>query len=69
MILPNPIIFDRPLNVWLGFLTLFLMILQILVGTRILKLPFWFHTRIIWILLLAVALIHGFIGFEIYFLS
>lgn len=69
MILPDPVVFGKPLNVWLGFLTLFLLILQILVGTRILKLPFWVHTRVIWILLLIVALIHGFVGFEIYFLK
>lgn len=69
MILPNPIIFTKPLNVWLGFLALLLLILQILIGAQILKLPFWLHQKVIWIILLVVVLIHGFYGFEIYFLK
>ncbi len=68
MILPDPIIFNKPLNIWLGFLALFLLLLQISIGTRILKLPFWVHTRVVWIALLIVVLIHGFYGFELYFL-
>lgn len=69
MILPDPLIFDKPLHVWLGFLTLFFLILQILVGSQILKLPFWTHKKLIWVILLILALVHGFYGFEIYFLS
>lgn len=69
MILPDPIIFTKPLNVWLGFLALLLLILQILVGAQILKLPFWLHRKVIWVVLLIVVLIHGFYGFEIYFLK
>lgn len=68
MILPDPIVFSKPLHVWLGFLTLFLLILQILIGRRILKLPFSFHTNVVWKILIIVALIHAFYGFEIYFL-
>ena len=66
--IPDPIIFARPLHAWLGLLTLSLLILQILVGTRILKLEFYWHKKIIWVALLTVALIHGYYGFEIYFL-
>ncbi len=69
MILPNPIIFSKPLNVWLGLVTLVLLILQILIGARIIKAPFTVHTAILWKILLVVALIHGFYGFEIYFLK
>jgi hypothetical protein len=68
MILPDPNIFDRPLHVWLGMVLFLLVSSQILIGTRILKLPFWLHTRVIWILILAIMLIHGFYGLEIYFL-
>ena len=69
MIIPDPIIFDKPLHLWLGMLTFLLLILQILVGARIIKLPFWTHRKVIWIILLVVATIHGFYGFEIYFLK
>ncbi len=69
MILPNPIIFTKPLNIWLGFIALFLLITQILVGKQIIKVPFFFHTRVIWKILIVVVLIHAFYGFEIYFLK
>lgn len=39
--IPDPLIFARPLHVWLGLLTFSLVILQILVGTRILKINFF----------------------------
>lgn len=68
MILPDPQLGRAPLHVWLGFVALFFLILQILVGKQILKLPFWLHRKIIWIILLTIVLIHGFYGFEIYFL-
>ncbi len=69
MILPDPLLFDKPLHLWLGLVTLLLLIFQILVGAQIIKLPFWTHKKLIWIILLTVALIHGFYGFEIYFLK
>lgn len=65
--LPNPIIFTKPLNIWLGILALLLILLQISIGTRILKLPFWVHTRIVWILILIVALLHAYYGIMITF--
>jgi len=37
MILPDPIIFSRPLRVWLGIITISLMLLQMSIGLRILK--------------------------------
>lgn len=69
MILADPIIYAKPLHVWLGFLALLLLLLQISIGLRILKLPFWVHRKIVWWVLLIVVLIHGFYGFEIYFLK
>ena len=69
MILPDPIIRNVPLHVWLGMVTFLVMLFQILVGTKIIKVPFWIHTKVVWKILLALALIHGFYGFEIYFLN
>lgn len=68
MSLPNPVIGNAPLHVWLGILALIFIIMQILVGKRILRLPFWVHTRVIWVVLLSLAVIHGLYGFSIYFL-
>lgn len=69
MILPDPLIFSKPLHIWLGMLTFLFVLLQIGIGTRIIKLPFWVHTKIIWKVILILAIIHGFYGFEIYFLQ
>jgi len=75
MILPDPVIYTRPLHVWLGFLTFLLLLTQITLGIIMVgwagmssKVHF-FHTRVIWIILLIIVLIHGFYGFEIYFLK
>lgn len=69
MILSDPLIFSKPLHVWLGMVVFLFVITQILIGTRILKVPFWIHTKIIWKIILILGLIHGFYGFEIYFLK
>lgn len=69
MILPDPLIFNKPVHIWLGMLTFLFVITQILIGTKILKVPFWIHTKVIWKIILVLALIHSFYGFEIYFLS
>jgi hypothetical protein len=69
MILTDPIIFTKPLHIWLGLLAFLLLLLQISVGLRIIKLPFWVHQKLIWWILLLVVLVHGFYGFEIYFLK
>ena len=65
----NYLIFGRPVFVWLGLITLILLILQILVGTIILKLPFFWHKKIIWVALLTFALLHAFYGIWIYFIK
>ncbi|OGD63277.1 hypothetical protein A2160_02115 [Candidatus Beckwithbacteria bacterium RBG_13_42_9] len=69
MLLSDPIILAKPLHIWLGFIALMLLIVQILIGTRIVKLPFWFHTQIVWKILLIVVLLHALYGFKLYFLS
>ncbi len=67
--IPDPLIFFRPLHVWLGLVLYALVLLQILIGTRILKIPFWWHKKVIWVVILLVATLHGIYGFQIYFLS
>lgn len=67
MFLPDPLIFSKPFHIWLGILTYLLIVLQIGIGTRFIKLPFWVHTRVVWIALLAIATIHMIYGISIYF--
>lgn len=68
MILPDPIIFTKPLHIWLGIITYSLVVFQILIGTRILKVPFWIHTKVNWKIIITIATIHAFYGIQIYFL-
>lgn len=67
--IPDPLIFGKPLFIWLGFLALLLLFLQILVGKQIIKLPFVLHRKVIWLILLIIVLIHAWYGFQIYFLK
>jgi hypothetical protein len=60
-----PYVFGKPVNVWLGLLLAALVILQVLVGTRALKLPFAVH-RANGFVILAVVAIHGFFGYMLY---
>ncbi len=48
MILPDPLIFARPLHVWLGMIIFLILIFQISVGLKYIKIPFWYHTKVIW---------------------
>lgn len=57
-----PILLGQPLHLWLGILLLLMIIFQIAVAKRILKVPFKWH-RIVGYLVLFVALLHGFIAF------
>lgn len=67
-LLPNPIIFSRPLNAWLGLVLLVLILLQMGIGIGWIQLPFktW-HKRILPIAILVIMLIHGYYGLQIYF--
>jgi hypothetical protein len=69
MIIPDPIIFTKPLHIWLGLVALILLITQILIGAKVIKVPFSVHTKTLWKILIIVALIHAFYGFERYFLK
>jgi len=68
--LPNPIIWKQPLNAWLGLVLLVLILLQMGIGIGWISLPFksW-HKRILPIAILVIMLIHGWYGFQIYFLK
>jgi hypothetical protein len=61
-----PFLFGKPVNVWLGLLLAALVIFQVLVGTRVLKLPFAVH-RVNGFVILAVVAIHGFFGYMLWF--
>jgi len=66
-----PIIFGAPLHLWLGIILFLLIVFQILVAKKILKVPFKAH-RIGGYIILLIALIHAVIaiglhmGFFIY---
>lgn len=68
--LTNPLIFNKPLNVWLGFVLVILILLQISIGKGWIKLPFntWHKNLLPWAIVI-VMLIHGWYGFQIYFLK
>jgi hypothetical protein len=61
-----PYLFGKPINVWLGLVLAVLVVLQILVGTRVLKLPFGVH-RVNGFVILAIVAVHGFIGYMLWF--
>jgi hypothetical protein len=73
MILPEPVVFTKPLHVWLGMIILLLVLTQISLGITLVKTGnrkvYFFHTRVVWVILIIIALIHGFYGFQIYFLK
>jgi hypothetical protein len=73
MILPEPVVFTKPLHVWLGMIILLLLLIQIYLGIVLVKTGKkqvrFFHTKIVWVVLIIIALIHGFYGFQIYFLK
>ena len=54
----SSVFLGMPLVAWGGLVTLILLITQILIGTRIIKVDFKYHTYVAWILL-TTALIHG----------
>lgn len=56
-----PVIAGLPAFVWGGFLLLILLVLQVLTGRRILKVPFVWH-RINALLIVVIALGHAFMA-------
>lgn len=65
--LPNPLLLSLPLSVWGGLMLFILIILQILTGLRWIKVPFQVHTKILWRIILILAVIHGIYGLQRYF--
>lgn len=63
-----PLLFGKPINVWLGILLMVLVTLQILSGKRLIKLPFSFHRRN-GIAIAIVAAVHAFFGLGIWFFN
>lgn len=56
-----PIILGAPLHLWLGILLFILLLFQIAVAKKILRVPFKWH-RVTGYIILVLAAIHGFIG-------
>lgn len=56
-----PVILGFPLHLWLGILLLISIIFQILVAKKVLRIPFKWH-RVMGYVILALAVIHGFIA-------
>jgi len=73
MILSEPTVFTKPLHVWLGMIILLLVLIQISLGITLVKTGNkqvrFIHTKIVWVVLIIIALIHGFYAFQIYFLK
>lgn len=63
-----PLLWGKPMNVWLGILLIVLLTLQILSGKRLIKLPFSFHRRNA-NLIAVVAIAHAFFGLGIWFFT
>jgi len=61
-----PSVAGKPLNIWGGILLAVLVVFQVLVGTRVIKLPFAWHLVNCFLILL-VALAHGFLGYMVWF--
>jgi hypothetical protein len=65
--IPDPLIFDKPFHLWLGLFGMVLLLIQAMVGKHIIKLPLWVHSKLIWITIFLVAVVHGYYGIQIYF--
>ena len=61
-----PFLFGKPINVWLGLILAALVVLQVLLGTKVLKLPFAVH-RVNGFVILGIVIVHGFIGYMVWF--
>ena len=63
-----PLLWGKPINVWLGILLMVLLTLQFLSGKRLIKLPFSFHRRNA-VILVIVAAAHALFGLGIWFFN
>ncbi len=63
-----PLIWGKPINVWLGIVLMVLLTLQILSGKHLIKLPFSFHRRNAMLIGL-IAAMHAIFGLGIWFFN
>lgn len=59
-------ILELPIHMWLGILLFILLIFQILIGKRIIKIPFVWHKRNA-MALITIATLHALIGMGLWF--
>ncbi len=72
MMFPDPIIFSKPLFIWLGMLAFLLLLTQISLGIALVrtgnqKVRF-IHTKIVWVVLVIVVIFHAIYGIQLYFI-
>ncbi len=60
-----PIVWGRPLTVWLGLVVFTQIVFQVLTGSRRIILPFMYH-RVNGYLILVLGLIHGIMAASMY---
>ena len=63
-----PLIWGKPLTVWLGILLIVLLTLQILSGKHLIKLPWSFHRRNAMFIAL-IATVHAILGLGVWFFN
>lgn len=70
--LPDPIIFSKPLFIWLGMLAFLLLLTQIFLGIALVRIGNqkvkFIHTKIVWVILAIVIIFHAIYGIQLYFL-
>jgi len=60
-----PILLGQPLHLWFGIVLFLLIIFQVAVAKRIIKVPFQWH-RVMGYVILLLAFIHGSIAFGLH---
>ena len=61
-----PVVNGKPIHIWGGMLLAMLIVLQVLTGAGVIKLPFRVH-RINGFVILLLTLAHGFLGYMVWF--
>jgi hypothetical protein len=66
IILRIPILFGQPLFLWLGFVLLVVIVIQIAIAKKMLRIPFRWH-RILGYVILVLAVVHGLLAAGLHF--
>ncbi|TLM98421.1 hypothetical protein FDZ73_23490 [bacterium] len=66
LVISIPLLWDKPVNVWLGIILIFLLGFQVLTGKGIIKLPFTYH-RVNAMAIVLIAAVHAYYGLGMWF--